>query len=72
MVPSSRKAIHSVQVPASFLNCRRPISVKGCSLPSSVTRPLAMSCSGLWSSNSSAILPMRESTSPWRTTVLWQ
>jgi hypothetical protein len=41
-------------------------------LPSSWMRPLAMSCSGLWSSNSSAILPSRVSTSPLRTTVLWQ
>ena len=31
-----------------------------------------MSCNGLKSSNNSAILPIRDSTSPWRTTVLWQ
>ena len=35
-------------------------------------RPAANSCSGLKSSNSSAILPVRASVSPWRTTVLWQ
>ena len=72
MLPSGKKAAHSVQTPASVLYCRRPISVKDCSWPSSVMRPLAMSCSGLWSSNSSAILPMRFKTSPSRTTVLWQ
>jgi hypothetical protein len=35
-------------------------------------RPVAISCSGLWSSNSSAMRPMRESVSPLRTTVLRQ
>ena len=34
--------------------------------------PLAMSRSGLWSSKTSAIRPTRRSTSPLRTTVLWQ
>ena len=68
MLPSSSSASHSVQVPAGDLYCSRPTSVKArpCQCP------LACSCNGLWSSNSSAILPTRLSTSPSRTTVLRQ
>ena len=68
MLPSFSNACHSVQVPSPYWYWSRPTSVKP--WPSRV--PLAMSCSRLWSSNSSAILPTRDSTSPWRTTVLWQ
>jgi hypothetical protein len=69
VLPSSNSACHSVQVPLPLRYCRRPTRVKA--LPCR-TGPRAISCSGLWSSNSSAILPTRASVSPSRTTVLRQ
>ena len=71
---ASNTAYHSVHGPLSDWYCSRPTSVKlpspGAPMPGS--RPLAINCSGLKSSNSSAMRPMRDSTSPCRTTVLWQ
>jgi len=48
--------------------CSRPTSVK----PTPWRLPRTPSCSGLWSSKSSALSPMRRSCSPSRTKLLRQ
>ncbi len=68
LLPLSKSACHSFQVPPSYPYCRRPTSVK----PTPLRVPRTPSCSGLWSSNSSALMPMRLSASPSRTSVLRQ
>ena len=66
--PPSNSACHSFQVPSAVPYCSRPTSVKA----TPWYRPAAPSCSGLWSSNSSALVPMRFRASPSRTSVLRQ